>query len=355
VKFTTEFHMTNDSHLFVTRDKLEQMGAVEISGHRWILSGTTLPDKGSLEIIGYDELRQMAEREEIELFLPLWEGKKCWFYDYEFETTQFWINLTGGLSKLNEGSQGWDIDYWRTGFRRIAASTNERTLVLCFAPSHAFCSYGIIFPTYSSMSGVTTTLNEIERACLSAIIGSFVLDFILRFSVTTSVAIFNGENLPVPRLNSESKAVQFIVPRVMRLICTSDYFANVWRSIFMTIPFPPDLWCPTGEIGFYSYGPKHEQDIRHRLAEEAANLTPEWSPACGVHDRTPNRRDTGDRAQLRAEIDAYVAHLYGLTRDEFAYILDTFPVLKRKEEQAFGEFMSKRKCLEEYDRVATIL
>jgi len=83
-------------------------------------------------------------------------------------------------------------------------------------------------------------------------------------------------------------------------------------------------------------------------------LTPEWTPACGVYDRTAERRDTGDRAQLRAEIDAYVAHLYGLTRDEFSYILDTFPVLKRKEEQAFGEFMSKRKCLEEYERIATI-
>jgi len=84
-------------------------------------------------------------------------------------------------------------------------------------------------------------------------------------------------------------------------------------------------------------------------------LTPEWTPASGVHDRTVDRRDTGDRAQLRAEIDAYIAHLYDLSRDDFAYILDTFPVLKRKEEQAFGEFMSKRKCLEEYDRIATIL
>ena len=69
----------------------------------------------------------------------------------------------------------------------------------------------------------------------------------------------------------------------------------------------------------------------------------------------PNSRDNGDRAQLRAEIDAYVAHLYGLNRDDFSYILETFPVLKRKEEAAFGEFMSKRKCLEEYDRIATIL
>jgi len=69
----------------------------------------------------------------------------------------------------------------------------------------------------------------------------------------------------------------------------------------------------------------------------------------------PDRRDTGDRAQLRAEIDAYVTRPYGLSRDDFAYILDTFPVLKKKEEKAFGEFTSKRKCLEEYDRIGKIM
>ena len=90
------------------------------------------------------------------------------------------------------------------------------------------------------------------------------------------------------------------------------------------------------------------------LRDEAKNLTPEWGPHCGVHDRLPDRRDTGDRAQIRAEIDAYVAHLYGLSRDDFAYILDTFPVLKKKEKKVFGEFMSKRKCLEEYDRICKL-
>ena len=92
-----------------------------------------------------------------------------------------------------------------------------------------------------------------------------------------------------------------------------------------------------------------------RLRDEAKNLTPEWGTHCGVHDRTPDHRDTGDRAQLSAEIDAYIAHLYCLSRDDFSYILDTFPVLKRKEEEAFGEYMSKRKCLEEYDRIGSIL
>jgi hypothetical protein len=63
----------------------------------------------------------------------------------------------------------------------------------------------------------------------------------------------------------------------------------------------------------------------------------------------------GNRAQLRAEIDVYVAHLYGLSRDDLVYILDTFPVLKKNEKEAFGEFMSKRKCMEEYDRIGKIM
>jgi len=101
--------------------------------------------------------------------------------------------------------------------------------------------------------------------------------------------------------------------------------------------------------------PKNEQQIRRKIYEAAGTLSDVWEPNRGVHDRTPDRRDTSDRVQLRAEIDAYVAHLYGLSRDDFAYILETFPVLKRKEQAAFGEFMSKRKCLEEYNRIGKVL
>ncbi|MFI3188065.1 hypothetical protein BCS42_05320 [Crenothrix sp. D3] len=33
-------------------------------------------------------------------------------------------------------------------------------------------------------------------------------------------------------------------------------------------------------------------------------------------------------ASLRAELDAIIAHLYGLTESEFAHILKTFPIVK---------------------------
>lgn len=116
----------------------------------------------------------------------------------------------------------------------------------------------------------------------------------------------------------------------------------------------PEFWYPSSSP-VDTYGPAHEQEIRKRLRDQAQKLTPDWVSHCGVHDRLPDRRDTGDRAQLRAEIDAYVAHLYGLSRDDFAYILNTFSVLKKKEKKAFGEFVFKRKCLEEYDRIGKIM
>ena len=163
--------------------------------------------------------------------------------------------------------------------------------------------------------------------------------------------------LPVPRLGAGSTEDNLffkpIVGRAARLICTTEEYGELWKEVFTEDWKNHNFWYP--KLSISDYGPAHEQEIRRRLRAEAKNLTPEWGPHCGVHDRLPDRRDTGDRAQLRAEIDAYVAHLYGLSRDDFAYILDTFPVLKKKEEKAFGEFMSKRKCLEEFDRIANIL
>ena len=84
------------------------------------------------------------------------------------------------------------------------------------------------------------------------------------------------------------------------------------------------------------------------LTYTAHDLQP-WAADLG-YDGQPFPWNPDRRAVLRAELDAYYAKLYGLTRDEFAYILDTFPVLRRKEIAAFGEYQSKRKALEEFER-----
>jgi hypothetical protein len=69
------------------------------------------------------------------------------------------------------------------------------------------------------------------------------------------------------------------------------------------------------------------------------------------------------RAQLRAELDAFYARAYGLTRDELRYILDpadvkgadypyeTFRVLKKNEIAKYGEYRTARLVLQAWDRM----
>jgi hypothetical protein len=175
--------------------------------------------------------------------------------------------------------------------------------------------------------------------------------FVARIKTTNHLST-TYKDLPLPEADNSDWSWRIIFNSA-RLICVDERFDNLWNTTFQKYNNFFVFLLP--ESINTNYGPVHEQEIRRRLRNEAKTLTPEWGPHCGVHDRLPDRRDTGDRAQLRAEIDAYVAHLYGLSRDDFAYILDTFPVLKKKEKKAFGEFMSKRKCLEEYDRIKIIM
>jgi hypothetical protein len=80
--------------------------------------------------------------------------------------------------------------------------------------------------------------------------------------------------------------------------------------------------------------------------------------------RQPAAWDQERRLTVRAEIDAYYAHLYGLTQDELRYILDpkdvfgedfpseTFRVLKEREEKECGEYRTRRLVLEAFDKLA---
>jgi hypothetical protein len=81
------------------------------------------------------------------------------------------------------------------------------------------------------------------------------------------------------------------------------------------------------------------------------------------YDGPPFIFDPDRRALLLAELDAYYAHLYGLTRDELRYILDpadlmgpdypseTFRVLKTNDLRHFGEYRTQRLVLEAWDRL----
>ena len=90
-----------------------------------------------------------------------------------------------------------------------------------------------------------------------------------------------------------------------------------------------------------------------------------WAQDLG-HSGPPFAFHPERRAQLRAELDAHYARLYGLTRDELRYILDpadvmgadypseTFRVLKNKELRDLGEYRTQRLVLAAWDAGAAL-
>ena len=73
--------------------------------------------------------------------------------------------------------------------------------------------------------------------------------------------------------------------------------------------------------------------------------------------------DAFSRAEIKAEIDAYTAKLYNLSRSDLDFIFwdkdeskntsqaATFEVLRSVEIKEFGEYRSRRLCLEAWDRM----
>ena len=125
---------------------------------------------------------------------------------------------------------------------------------------------------------------------LCAITNSFVLDWYLRQKVTTTLNMFYIYQLPAPRLTEKDPAFAPIVERAAKLICITPEFDDLAQ-----------------EVG---------------LGSHANGVT-----------------DPAQRAQLRTELDGLIAHVYGLTEEEFSHILSTFPLVAAEvKEAAFEEY-----------------
>jgi hypothetical protein len=59
------------------------------------------------------------------------------------------------------------------------------------------------------------------------------------------------------------------------------------------------------------------------------------------YDGPPFRWDEEDRLRRRARLDALFFHLYGLDLAAADFVLGTFPIVKREEEERWGRFRSR--------------
>ncbi|MEH2121037.1 Eco57I restriction-modification methylase domain-containing protein [Nostoc sp.] len=207
--------------------------------------------------------------------LALYEGKMIHQFTHLYAEPRYWVDeqearkaLLG--KKKNDNGQLLDYQSYRFSYRAIGRSTDARTLIGTVLPQNVFSgnSLNIASPTQENKSTVF----------IGAVLNSFCVDFALRQQVSANINMFYIYQLPVPRLTKNDRNFNDIVQRAAKLICTTPEFDELAQ-----------------EVGLGS----HQQ---------------------GVTDET-------ERAKLRAELDGMVAHLYGLTEDEFSYILTTFPIV----------------------------
>lgn len=58
------------------------------------------------------------------------------------------------------------------------------------------------------------------------------------------------------------------------------------------------------------------------------------------------------REQWARELDALFFHLFGVPREDISYVMDSFEIVRRRDEQAHREYRTKRLVLEAYDQLA---
>jgi len=119
---------------------------------------------------------------------------------------------------------------------------------------------------------------------------------------------------------------------------------NVFRQLPSFAPSQytdPTPWNPAESIGEWLLSRVVE------LTYTAWDLKP-FAEDCGCNG-PPYIWDPKRRFQLQCEIDAAFFHLYGISREDTAYVLDSFPVVARSDERTHGEYRTKRVVLEVYD------
>ena len=192
------------------------------------------------------------------------------------------------------------------GWRDVTNGTNERTVISTSIP---------FYTVNDKLKLLFSTKPAALKACFQANLASLPLDYAGRQKIGgTSLSFFLIKQLPVlPPEKYSQEDVDFIVPRVLELSYT------------------------------------------------AYDMEP-FAKALDYHGE-PFKFDPVRRHQLKSELDAYYAKLYGLTRDELRYILDpadvmgldypseTFRVLKNKEMKEFGEYRTQRLVLEAWDKL----
>jgi hypothetical protein len=247
-----------------------------------------------------------------EELLPLYEAKYIYHFNHRYcnwngittdstnnsqlLNTDFLIRTQYYLTKEELVSRFGNSD-WFLVYRMITNATNERTMVASLIPG---------YPCGHSLS-IIETENLSKGLFLLASLNSMAFDFFTRQTVGgTNFSQWILKQLPVvdfDKVNNELLTI--IQEKVFQLTFTAN-----------------DLKAMADEFGYTGGNPFIWNDK--------------------------------ERFQLQCELDAIFAHLYSLEMEEMDYILETFPIVKRKDIAKYGSYRTKETILQLYDEFAWV-
>lgn len=301
VRYVRMFDMTNDSHLFRTRQELEeQEAAYPLKHHRFRSeAGDWLPlyegkmvqafdHRAASVIVNPENQHRPAQPEPATLSQ---HQNPKWLPDPQFWVADSTVSISGA-------------DYL-LGFKDVTAPTNVRSMIAAIVP------YAAVGNTLPILLGEQTDHLEAEAIALFvANLNALVFDFTARQKIQGQhLNWYIVEQLPVvsPERYSEVQfgrktAAEIIRAAVLELTYTSHDMA----------PFARDM----GHV------------------DRSGKVKP------------PFPWDEERRFHLRAKLDALYFCLYGVTdRDDVRYIYSTFPIVEREEQDAYGAYRSRELCL----------
>jgi hypothetical protein len=306
ISFMAMFHMSNDSGLFRTSAQLLSDGYTR-EGADWCKGDARYVPLYEAKMVSYFDHRWGYYPEGVDddtRALPRPSQKQKEDPNYDVSARQ-WVPTEDLETRLL--SQGWH-NGWMIVHRGLTNNTNERTFITSLMPRRAAGNSAIvwIFPSASDWS---------ECAALYANSTCLVLDYVVRNKIGgTNLNLFYLKQFPI---------------------------------------IPPDFYTPSG-VSFIASRVLELTYTSHSMAQFAHDLG---------YDGPPFKWDEDRRALRRAELEAWYARAYGLTRDELRYILDpadvmgtdypseTFRVLKKNEIEKYGDYRTRRLVLDAWDRL----
>jgi len=313
------YNMTRASHLFHTTEDLLGRGG-QIDGFTMTVDSTMFMPVYEARMLGIYDHRSCSIgvnprnvfRGAVSETTSIEEHRSA---DH-FAAPRYWLDKADFHNAILVGYE----KQWFAGFRMVTAATNERTMI------------GSVFPRtpfVNTISGLFNDLSAIENTMLMANLSSFVLDYIARQRISgVSLNFFVAKQLPIAPPDSYQNK-EFIVPRVLELFYTAWDLEAFGKDCGWC--GPPFFWdeerrfilrCELDAAYFHLYLPAGDDGG--------------WQPA--------DREIAEDMESLKA--------CFSLPRHAVEYIMDSFSIVKRRDEAEHGRYRTKDTILEIYDEMS---